>query len=232
MEIDIIEVSYFTIWFVFTFVSFSLFPSTSLYNSGFQTQLRLEAFYSFNERFAKIRSQRIKKAVKGITGSSELTGDIVQEGSESRKGKRTSRAKEPKHKNQLYGGTNNDCMEPLETSLSEDKAGESPIPGHGRVVAESGMTANIRGRGRGSVSKSGGGRGAKARGRSKLKKKTESFKGSSSDASDDADDAGGQNKKQNDTFGLRRVSSTAGFFLHAIMVVVTYYQMHMLFKVL
>lgn len=169
-----------------------------------ETQLRLEAFYSFNERFAKIRSQRIKKAVKGITGSSELTGDIVQEGSESRKGKRTSRAKEPKHKNQLYGGTNNDCMEPLETSLSEDKAGESPIPGHGRVVAESGMTANIRGRGRGSVSKSGGGRGAKARGRSKLKKKTESFKGSSSDASDDADDAGGQNKKQNDTFGLRR----------------------------
>ena len=36
--------------------------------------MRLEAFYSFNERFAKIRSKRIKQAVKGITGkrSSEL----------------------------------------------------------------------------------------------------------------------------------------------------------------
>ncbi|XP_062210269.1 DNA repair protein UVH3 [Phragmites australis] len=35
-----------------------------------ETQLRMEAFYSFNERFAKIRSQRIKKAIKGITGKS------------------------------------------------------------------------------------------------------------------------------------------------------------------
>ncbi|XP_022989203.1 DNA repair protein UVH3 isoform X3 [Cucurbita maxima] len=34
-----------------------------------ETQLRLEAFYTFNERFAKIRSKRIKKAVKSITGS-------------------------------------------------------------------------------------------------------------------------------------------------------------------
>eukprot|EP01018_Ginkgo_biloba_P014778 Gb_23486 [translate_table: standard] len=39
-----------------------------------ETQLRLEAFYSFNERFAKIRSRRIQKAVTGITGqrSSEV----------------------------------------------------------------------------------------------------------------------------------------------------------------
>ncbi|KAJ3688064.1 hypothetical protein LUZ61_017228 [Rhynchospora tenuis] len=38
-------------------------------HSKHETQLRLEAFYTFNERFAKIRSQRIKKAIKGITGS-------------------------------------------------------------------------------------------------------------------------------------------------------------------
>lgn len=39
-----------------------------------ETQLRLEAFYTFNQRFAKIRSKRIQKAVKHITGniSSEL----------------------------------------------------------------------------------------------------------------------------------------------------------------
>lgn len=48
-----------------------------------KTQLRLEAFYTFNERFAKIRSKRIKKAVKGITGSqsSGLLDDSVQDGS-------------------------------------------------------------------------------------------------------------------------------------------------------
>ncbi|KAI3754749.1 hypothetical protein L1987_54539 [Smallanthus sonchifolius] len=34
-----------------------------------ETQLRLEAFYNFNERFAKIRSNRISKSVKGIAGS-------------------------------------------------------------------------------------------------------------------------------------------------------------------
>ncbi|GMI68417.1 hypothetical protein HRI_000511000 [Hibiscus trionum] len=57
-----------------------------------ETQLRMEAFYSFNERFAKIRSKRIKKAVKGITGnqSLELTGDGMQQGSKSRKKRRGS----------------------------------------------------------------------------------------------------------------------------------------------
>ena len=60
-----------------------------------KTQLRLEAFYTFNERFAKIRSKRIKKAVKGITRSqtSELLDDAVQEGSESGKRSKESPSK-------------------------------------------------------------------------------------------------------------------------------------------
>lgn len=55
-----------------------------------KTQLRLEAFYTFNERFAKIRSKRIKKAVKAITGnqSLELMGDAGQEVPKSRKKRR------------------------------------------------------------------------------------------------------------------------------------------------
>ncbi|XP_044502242.1 DNA repair protein UVH3 isoform X3 [Mangifera indica] len=55
-----------------------------------ETQLRLEAFYTFNERFAKIRSKRIKKAVKAITGnqSLELMGDAGQEVPKSRKKRR------------------------------------------------------------------------------------------------------------------------------------------------
>ncbi|XP_021857448.2 DNA repair protein UVH3 isoform X2 [Spinacia oleracea] len=50
-----------------------LSPVLKEYNKH-ETQLRLEAFYTFNERFAKIRSKRIKQAVKGITGkqSSDL----------------------------------------------------------------------------------------------------------------------------------------------------------------
>lgn len=46
-----------------------LLPVLREYNKH-ETQLRMEAFYSFNERFAKIRSKRIKKAIKGITGKS------------------------------------------------------------------------------------------------------------------------------------------------------------------
>ncbi|KAL5864228.1 hypothetical protein ACOSQ3_001742 [Xanthoceras sorbifolium] len=57
-----------------------------------ETQLRLEAFYTFNERFAKIRSKRIKKAVKGITGdqSSELMNDAMQELPKNKKKRRAS----------------------------------------------------------------------------------------------------------------------------------------------
>ncbi|KAG8073932.1 hypothetical protein GUJ93_ZPchr0006g42684 [Zizania palustris] len=44
-----------------------------------ETQLRMEAFYSFNERFAKIRSKRIKKAIKGITGKSFLETDELDQ---------------------------------------------------------------------------------------------------------------------------------------------------------
>ncbi|XP_017242123.2 DNA repair protein UVH3 [Daucus carota subsp. sativus] len=40
-----------------------LVPVLNEYNKH-ETQLRLEAFYSFNERFAKIRSRRVKEAVK------------------------------------------------------------------------------------------------------------------------------------------------------------------------
>lgn len=42
-----------------------LLPVLKEYNKR-ETQLRLEAFYTFNERFAKIRSKRIKKALKGM----------------------------------------------------------------------------------------------------------------------------------------------------------------------
>ncbi|XP_074286681.1 DNA repair protein UVH3 isoform X2 [Silene latifolia] len=48
-----------------------LLPVLKEYNKH-ETQLRLEAFYSFNEKFANIRSKRIRQAVKGITGKRSL----------------------------------------------------------------------------------------------------------------------------------------------------------------
>ncbi|KAH9604584.1 hypothetical protein KSS87_003600 [Heliosperma pusillum] len=48
-----------------------LVPVLKEYNKH-ETQLRLEAFYSFNEKFANIRSKRIRQAVKGITGKRSL----------------------------------------------------------------------------------------------------------------------------------------------------------------
>ncbi|XP_075493935.1 DNA repair protein UVH3-like [Primulina tabacum] len=64
-----------------------LLPVLKEYNKH-ETQLRLEAFYTFNERFAKIRSKRIKKAVKGIIGnkSSELMDEEMPQ--QSRVGKK------------------------------------------------------------------------------------------------------------------------------------------------
>ncbi|XP_056169922.1 DNA repair protein UVH3 isoform X2 [Syzygium oleosum] len=66
-----------------------LVPVLNEYNKH-ETQLRLEAFYSFNERFAKIRSKRIKKAVKEITASQslDLMGDDAQVTNGSGKKKR------------------------------------------------------------------------------------------------------------------------------------------------
>ena len=55
----------------------------------------MEAFYTFNERFAKIRSQRIKRAVKGITGkSSEDLMNDLEEGTKLKGKKRRKSSSE------------------------------------------------------------------------------------------------------------------------------------------
>ncbi|KAG9130142.1 hypothetical protein Leryth_019946 [Lithospermum erythrorhizon] len=52
-----------------------------------ETQLRLEAFYTFNEKFAKIRSKRIKSALKGVRGnkSEDVMNDSGEGDSKNRK---------------------------------------------------------------------------------------------------------------------------------------------------
>ncbi|KAK8717056.1 hypothetical protein V6N13_044337 [Hibiscus sabdariffa] len=89
-----------------------------------ETQLRMEAFYTFNERFAKIRSKRIKKAVKGITGnqSLELIDDGMQQGSKSRKKRRVSPVQSGENK---AGETSN-----MKTDISQcqSKSMEKSVP--------------------------------------------------------------------------------------------------------
>ncbi|XP_078435659.1 5'-3' exonuclease family protein [Wolffia australiana] len=84
-----------------------LVPVLKEYNKH-ETQLRLEAFYTFNERFAKIRSKRIKKAVKGITGknSEELVEGEKEEGESMEKKKKqraTASEYEPKRRRSDVG---------------------------------------------------------------------------------------------------------------------------------
>ncbi|XP_017699575.3 DNA repair protein UVH3 [Phoenix dactylifera] len=140
--------------------------------SKHETQLRLEAFFTFNERFAKIRSQRIKKALKGITGtcSSDLTDDLVQEDSSSRKKRRLSPS-------MPEGSTSDNCSnaktkrgrqvskQPRKQNTGSknmhpvDVATESVILNESESCNQSGLCGNVRGSRRGKGRGTGRGRG-------------------------------------------------------------------------
>nr|VDD38674.1 unnamed protein product [Brassica oleracea] len=104
-----------------------------------ETQLRMEAFYSFSERFAKIRSKRIKKAVKGIGGglSSEVVDHTLQEGPGIGNKKRLS-PDESEDKT-----SEKDLSKTDEKATNKRKRSEKPSSSRGRGSAQK------RGRGRG-----------------------------------------------------------------------------------
>lgn len=110
------------------------FPFVSM-----KTQLRMEAFYSFSERFAKIRSKRIKKAVKGIGGglSSEVVDHTLQEGPGIGNKKRLS-PDESEDKT-----SEKDLSKTDEKATNKRKRSEKPSSSRGRGSAQK------RGRGRG-----------------------------------------------------------------------------------
>ncbi|KAF5183514.1 Flap endonuclease [Thalictrum thalictroides] len=149
-----------------------LVPVLKEYNKH-ETQLRLEAFYTFNERFAKIRSQRIKKAVKGITRkkSSELM-DILP----NKNSKKMSRPAEPDIIQE------NLCVEDDSTAVNKssipvkstskqsrkrktktmhvsNEVGELSDQKEDRCSTKKGASGNVRGRGRGRGRSRAGGRG-------------------------------------------------------------------------
>ncbi|KAF8096701.1 hypothetical protein N665_0303s0025 [Sinapis alba] len=103
-----------------------------------ETQLRMEAFYSFSERFAKIRSKRIKKAVKGIGGglSSEVVDHTLQEGPRKGNKKRLS-----PHETEDINTSEKDLSKTDEKEKNKRKRSEKASSSRGR--------AQKRGRGRG-----------------------------------------------------------------------------------
>lgn len=112
-----------------------------------QTQLRLDAFYTFNERFAKIRSQRIKKAVKGITGnlSSKLTHDFEKK---KRNSHRRSESEEMVHSKKISSKrcrTNESSVLPEERHIQSFNENQNPQLGRGSSGRARGKITRGRG---------------------------------------------------------------------------------------
>ncbi|KAK9108079.1 hypothetical protein Syun_024090 [Stephania yunnanensis] len=156
--------------------------------SKHETQLRLEAFYTFNERFAKIRSQRIRKAVKGITGKHSLeTDELSQEVSKSKKKRKVGISGSEKP-----GTGGSDILEKSslkqsrkwktssEALPSEENNSEPSVPQENQQNTTKVSSRSLRsGRGRGR------GRGKTSGRRKKIVSNHESSECSSSDGSDD-----------------------------------------------
>ncbi|KAJ7552401.1 hypothetical protein O6H91_06G054200 [Diphasiastrum complanatum] len=109
-----------------------------------ETQLRLEAFYSFNQRFAKIRSRRIQKAVTGITGrrSTELMDlppDAISSPTVKKQRKRKSR--------QLIGKDGFSGSSTLQTQMIPESS-EKDDPGHdsANIVKSPSKSVNASGK--------------------------------------------------------------------------------------
>ncbi|XP_010425585.1 PREDICTED: DNA repair protein UVH3-like isoform X2 [Camelina sativa] len=110
-----------------------------------ETQLRIEAFYSFNERFAKIRSKRINKAVKGIGGglSSEVASHTLQEGPRKRNKKRLA----PQETEDI-NTSDKDSPKANEKVKNKRKCLEKPSSSGGRGRGRAQKRGRGRGRGR------------------------------------------------------------------------------------
>ncbi|RZC79754.1 hypothetical protein C5167_042331 [Papaver somniferum] len=140
-----------------------LVPVLKEYNKH-ETQLRLEAFYTFNERFAKIRSKRIKKAVKGISGnrSSELIEELPPEAADASYSVPGTKTKTAEKSNSKKSRKRNE-IEPMPSVVENF---DTPIPNVSRDSTKKESSGNARGRGRGRGKGRGRGRG-RGKGRGK-----------------------------------------------------------------
>ncbi|KAL8124353.1 DNA repair protein UVH3 [Apium graveolens] len=149
-----------------------LLPVLKEYNKH-ETQLRMEAFYSFNERFAKIRSKRIKEAVKLTMGdeSSGLMDDTMQGNSKGRKKRKASSGQAGSGEdvsipNGLNAGHESKCNEVATADSKKKRIRKEPCTYEGRnsesVMQEVGRqntNGGSKSRGRGRNTGRGRGRG-------------------------------------------------------------------------
>ncbi|CAH9090713.1 unnamed protein product [Cuscuta europaea] len=102
-------------------------PVLKEYNKH-ETQLRLEAFYAFNERFAKIRSTRIKKAVKGMTCSQSLElMDDTAEYTPARKRKQKVKPNDDEKGNNFKNGNDDDNKNAKKASAKKPRKSKGDL---------------------------------------------------------------------------------------------------------
>lgn len=156
----------------------------------------MEAFYTFNERFAKIRSKRIEKAVKGITGSkSSALMDGTPQQSSGRGKKRKVKPHEDEG-NQLE--VDSTGVDGAATSNKDNSVKPTTKKKNSRSVDGHGISGNESRAGR---SQRGRGRGQSGRGRKKAERGT-----SYDDAGSSENDEEMQSHASEDAHQLRRVS--------------------------
>ncbi|KAE9449160.1 hypothetical protein C3L33_18941, partial [Rhododendron williamsianum] len=133
-----------------------LLPVLKEYNKH-ETQLRLEAFYTFNERFAKIRSKRINKAVKGITGKTSVEESRDDKSGKSVTGTEDCVTRDESNSTHKSAVKLSKKRKNKESEPSEARNIDPVMRSEGRKNTRQKLTA--RGRGRGSERRQANGRG-------------------------------------------------------------------------
>ncbi|CAL4921377.1 unnamed protein product [Urochloa decumbens] len=161
-----------------------LLPVLREYNKH-ETQLRMEAFYSFNERFAKIRSKRIKKAIKGITGKSFPDTDEPEKDNPSTS--KTAKKKDASSSSRGRGrGKRNNSSETRKMESPEDKeTGDNNTFADMVEITKESNNANKRKKGRPSGCSKGRGRSMNIAGHDATGSQVDSDMKYSSSASDE-----------------------------------------------
>lgn len=170
-----------------------------------ETQLRLEAFYSFNERFAKIRSRRIQKAVTGITGRrSSETMDLpphltsTQKRSRKRKENSISDGNVQDIPDQTMGDARNERMssdvECFQSNKNRKREREKKL--HNDILEPENTADKVsttgRGKGRGRGRR---GKGGASRGRGRREEPTSSLDHSGSEKENEVSEQGQLKRK-------------------------------------
>lgn len=179
-----------------------------------KTQLRLEAFYTFNERFAKIRSKRINKAVKGITGKTSVEESRDDKSGKSVTGTEDCVTRDESNLTHKSAVKLSKKRKNKESEPSEARNIDPVMRSEGRKNTRQKLTA--RGRGRGSERRQANGRGRriKSNGRGRRIKSSGLEDGENSSDGDCISE--NEKENQDEKLGRPRELRKVGFWLFSI----------------